>query len=264
MIFVKEKNDAGTTVEEKAKTDLKEMAKMFGKNKYWSIYCIIGLIGSIVGNMGVGVYYFDKIIGDVGIQSAFAGVSALAVVALFVLPPLMKKVHLSKILLYGQLISAGLATISFIFYNNIPILVICYVLSMFATLPGVYAGRIIMCDAALYNEFVGLNRMEGTMSSVLGFMKRAGGALGTFLLGVGLKAIKYDAAATPETLSTLTFWGLRIMMYGLPLLSAAVQALLWSFYKLDDMMPEIKAELERRGETDVKDGEELAEEIIGK
>ena len=144
----------------------------------------------------------------------------------------------------GQIISIVLNLLCFVFYNNLLILVVCYVLNIFVTLPGTYAVRLILMDTAVYNEYMGMNRMEGSMSSVNGFMKRAGGALGTFLLGVGLSVIQYDADAT--TLAPITFWGLRVMMYGLPVISALLQAFLWSRYDLEKRMPQIKEEMAAR------------------
>ncbi len=244
MIFVKEENDTVDTVEEKAKTDLRDIAKMLTKNRYWVTYCIINLISNIVTNMGVGVYYADKVLGNLGVQSLFAGVSALAVFALVLLPKLLKKFHLSTIIKFGCIASTVINLICFIFYKTLPVLLIGHVANIFVTLPSVYAGRLILFDAALYDEFKGLNRMEGTMNSMNGFMIRAGGALGTFLLGVALTLIGYDSNAT--TLAPATEFGLRFMNYGMPAISAALQALLWFTYDLEKRMPQIKEELAAR------------------
>lgn len=244
MLFVKEENEAVEAVEEKVKTDLKDIFQMMGKNRYWIIFCGVTLIANTISNMGVTAYYFDKILGNVGIASIFAGVSALAVFALVLLPKLLKKFHLQKILLVGQLISAVINIICFLFYKNLPILVVGYVLNMFVTIPGTYAVRLLLFDSAIYNEYLGLNCMEGSMNSLYGFCKRAGGAIGAFLLGLALKLIQYDPDAT--TLAPITFWGLRIMMYGLPVLGTVLQALLWSGYALEKKMPQIKEELAAR------------------
>lgn len=79
------------------------------------------------------------------------------------------------------------------------------------------------------------------MASVQGFMKRAGNAAGAFLLGVALKAIGYDQ--TSAELALVTFWGLRFMMYGLPVISALIQALLWFRYDLEKRLPAIRNEM---------------------
>ena len=223
------------------KMDMKEVFQLMTKNGYWMLFCMIALISNTVSNMGVTVYYFTKVLGNLGLQSIFAGVSALAVIALVILPKLMKRFSVQQILMGGLLISALCNLICFIFYNNVPILVVCYVLNMAATVPGVYIVNLILYDCALYNEHLGLHRMEGTMGSLNGFMKRCGSALGSLLLGVGLTLIQYDADAV--TLAPITFWGLRVMMYGIPLLSAVIQAVLWKFYTLEKQIPAIREEL---------------------
>lgn len=241
MIFVKEENDTVEVAEEKVKTELRDILQMLRKNKYLMITSAGLLISNTISSMGVATYYFDKVLGNIGIASVFSAASALAVFALVFLPRLMKKFPLAKILMAGQLAAAVISLVCFVFYNNIPILVICYVLNIFATLPGVYAGRILLFDMAIFNESLNLNRMEGSMASVEGFMRRAGSAVGAFLLGVALKMIGYDQTATE--LAPLTFWGLRFLMYGLPIITALLQAFLWSLYDLEKRMPSIKEAL---------------------
>lgn len=250
FLFVKEKldNEEENLIDEEKeeeKLELKEVFLMLTKNKYWVIYCITALISNTVTNMGVGVYYFDKVIGNLGIQSIFAALSALAVIALVVLPKLMNRFSIKQILMGGLFISIVASAISFIFYKNIPILVAMYVIGMAATVPGVYLVNLILFDNAIYNEYLGLHRMEGSMGSVNGFMRRAGGALGTFLLGVCLTLIGYDSDAA--TISSFTAMGLRVMMYGLPILSSILQLICWKFYDLEERMPAIKEELAKRG-----------------
>ena len=247
--FVKERDDlvniSGETNKEKQKLDIKEIFQMLAKNHQWLLFCVITLIGTIISNLGVQVYYFEKVLGNLGLQSIFAGASALAVFALVLLPKLMRKFRMQQILMVGQIIAAVAYAICFIFYDNVPVLVICYVISMFATVPGTYAVNLILYDNAIYNQYQGMRRMEGTLGSVNGFVKRAGGALGTFFLGVALTVIQYDATA--ETLEPITFWGLRFIMYGLPTICCVITAILWSRYTLEKRLPKMKEELEARG-----------------
>ena len=251
--FIRERDDL--IMEKKQETEklkIRDIFRMLSKNHQWLLVCAITLIGSIIANMGVMVYYFEKILGDVGVQSYFAAASALAVFALVILPKLMKKFRLQQILMAGQFIAAVVLVISFIFYDNIPILIICYVINMFATVPGTYAISLIMYDNAIYNQYLGMHRMEGTLGSVNGFIKRAGSALGSFFLGVGLTLIQYDATAV--TLEPITFWGLRFMMYGLPAISSILQTILWSRYTLEKNLPKMKEEIlarEQKEESEV-------------
>ena len=249
FLFVKEKLDgeeASLINEEKEeeKLELKEVFQMIRRNKYWSLYCLTVLISNIVTNMGVSVYYFDKVLGNLGIQSAFAAVSALAVIALVVLPALMKRFTIKQIMVGGLMISIVASSLSFIFYRTVPLLVVMYVINMAATVPGVYVVNLILYDNAIYNEYLGLHRMEGSMGSVNGFMRRVGGALGTFFLGLCLTLIGYDGEAA--TVASSTIFGLRFMMYGLPVVSAVLQIIIWKFYDLEERLPAIKQELEAR------------------
>ena len=82
------------------------------------------------------------------------------------------------------------------------------------------------------------------MGSVQGFKKRAGSALGSLFLGIALTLMHYDSNMTellPET-----FWGLRILMYGVPVITGLLTVILWKLYTLEKKMPKIKAELEER------------------
>lgn len=247
--FVRERDDlvnmTSDAKKEKQKLDIKEIFHMLANNHQWLLFCVITLLGTVISSLGVQVYYFEKILGNLGLQSIFGAASALAVFALVILPKLMRKYRMQQILMVGQIIAAVAYGICFIFYNNIPILVICYVICMFATVPGTYAVNLILYDNAIYNQYQGMRRMEGTMGSVNGFVKRAGGALGTFFLGVALTAIQYDADAA--TLAPVTFWGLRFMMYGLPTITCVITAILWSRYTLEKRLPEMKEELAARG-----------------
>ena len=244
--FVRERDDLVVDAQaDNEKLKLKEIFQMLTKNHQWVLYCTIVLIGTVVSNMGVAVYYFEKVLGNLGIQSIFAAVSALGVFGLVVLPALLRRFRMQQVLMWGQVIAVASYGICFIFYDNIPILCVMYVISMMAVVPGTYAASMITYDNAIYNQYLGMHRMEGTMGSVNGFVKRAGGALGTFLLGVVLTAIQYDPDAV--TLAPITFWGLRFAQYGLPVISSALSAFLWSRYTLEKNLPKMKEELAAKG-----------------
>lgn len=244
MLFVREENKTVEIMEEKEKTELRGIIQMLRKNRFWMVFCLITLITNVVSNMGVGVYFFEKVLGNLALQSIFAAASSLAVVSLVLLPALMKRFQLRQILMAGQLLSVVFNMIMFIFYKNLPVLVVGYTLNMFVSLPATYVGRLLLMDCAVYNEYLGLNRMEGSMYSIDGFNKRAGSALGTFLLGVSLKVIRYDAAA--PTVSAFTEFGLRFLMFGLPVFTGLLIAFLWSRYTLEKIMPGIKEELKAK------------------
>lgn len=244
FLFVKERDDLVYTRKEQEKLELSQIFKMLGSNRYLWIILLVTLLGSIVGSLGVSVYYFQWILGDLSIQSLFAGVSAIAIVGLAFLPKLLDKFGVQKTLIAGAALSTAAALVSFLFYDNIPVLLICYIFSSMGNLPDTYLVSVLLLDNANYNEYKGLHRMEGSMGSVQGFMKRACSALGSLFLGIALTLMHYDSNMTellPET-----FWGLRILMYGVPVITGLLTVILWKLYTLEKKMPKIKAELEER------------------
>lgn len=244
FIFVKERTDISFEDENTEKVTFKTMWELLKKNRYFTLFMLIGVFSNTVGNMGMGIYFFKHVLGNLGLQSIFSAFSALAVVALVILPKLMEKFSIKQILIAGFIISAVTNLISFIFYTNVPILVVCYVISLFATVPGVYIVKIVMFDNADYNEYLGLPRMEGTMGAINGFANRLGTAFGAFLLGVVLTLIGYNTDAEVQTQATLV--GLRYWTWLFPLVATLLKALMWKFYDLEKKLPEIHNTLEER------------------
>ena len=101
---------------------------------------------------------------------------------------------------------------------------------------------IIQC--ADYNEWIKRPRMEGTMSSLNGFAGKIGAAVGAGALGLLLSAAGYtgDAATTSEASLTM----IRLLYGFIPMALYILVALSLKFYKLDKLMPQIKAEIEER------------------
>ncbi|MCM1098871.1 MAG: MFS transporter [Ruminococcus flavefaciens] len=244
FLFIRERDDLVHEDENAEKVTLREIATLFRKNRYITLFCAIALINNIGSNIGIGTYYFKWVLGDLGVQSIFAAFSALGVIALVILPKVMKKFTVKQILIAGLLVSIVNSFICFLFYKNIPIMVACYVITTIANLPSVYISGIIMFDNADYNEYLGLHRMEGTMGAVRGFMGRIGSAVGVFLMGVILTVIRYDEAAAVQSDFTLT--GLRVCMWLLPVVFTVLQLVLWNLYNIEKELPEVHASLEAK------------------
>lgn len=252
FIFIKEKYDFKENTAEEFK--LKDVFYMLKTNKHIWPFFLTSIMINISTSIGVGQYFFKHVIGNLGIMSIFAAISILALPILFVLPALMRRFTIRQIMVTANAISIVFGLIGFVFYKNIPVLMIVYVVTTMASLPGTYLVGLITLQCAEYNEYCGRRRMEGTIGSVLGFAKNVGAALGTFLAGVALKVIHYDGAA--ETISAGTEQGLRFLMYILPVILLAVQLICMSRYKLEDHIDEIKAaNVARREKAAAADGE---------
>ncbi len=92
------------------------------------------------------------------------------------------------------------------------------------------------------------------MGAITGFASRTGSAFGSFLHGVAITLIGFDA--TLEVQSNMTLIGIRGCTYLLPVASAVVQFLLWKAYNLEAKLPEVHKTLESRR---ARTGEEVQE-----
>lgn len=255
FLFVKERTDIVYSKKEQEKINLKEILDMLRTNRQFWIILAVTFIVNITSNLGLTVYYLEWILGDLGIQSLFAAFSALAIIGLVFMPMLIRKFSIQQLLVGASILSFAVAMVGFFFYDNLPVLIICYILSSVAVLPSTYLMNVLLLDNANYNEYKGMHRMEGSMGSVQGFMKRTGAAFGTFIGGVALTLMRYEDTVAQGTLLPATFWGLRIWCYLLPGFTNLLVAFIWSKYKLEKQMPEIKAELARRHAEEMAAGE---------
>lgn len=104
----------------------------------------------------------------------FAALSILALPVLFILPALMRRFTIRQILVAGNLIAMVAGVVGFLFYKNIPILIVVYIVSTIGTLPGTYIGALIILQCAEYNEYCGKRRMEGRSVRLSGLPRTSG------------------------------------------------------------------------------------------
>ena len=104
--------------------------------------------------------------------------------------------------------------------------------------------NLMVIECADFNEWKGNQRMEGTLSSVTSFATKIGSALGAGVLGILLSASGYigDADLIPESALAM----IRHLYSTIPAVLWLVVALSLLLYKLDKLMPGIRAELEER------------------
>ena len=101
---------------------------------------------------------------------------------------------------------------------------------------------LLIVECADYNEWKGLQRMEGTLGSVTGFASKVGAALGSGALGILLNLSGYvgDAEIIPDAAIMM----LRSLNGLIPAaLWVLVAVGMWVYLRLDNLMPEIKRSL---------------------
>ena len=243
FIFVKEKyTDEDTTSEH---VSLKDMFTMLKSNRY--AWCLAGVNGvtQFVAGLGAATYYFTWIVGDITKYSTLQMFSIVTLFAMLVFPAIIRKKSANFLIFVGSIMGIVGYVINFFAGGNMIVLIIAFMLSGMAALPGSYLRSVLVMDIAKYNEWKGLAPMEGTAAALANFFGKVFTAFGSFILGVLLAAGGYDGTLANQSASALTM--IRVLYSFIPALSMAVMLLCTLVYnKLDKQLPQIEADLAAR------------------
>ncbi|WP_302419720.1 MFS transporter [Blautia marasmi] len=244
MIFVPEKYDVDTSVQNEEKLKVKDIVTLIKTNKYILVMVLMNFVFNFVCNMGVNTYYFTYIVGNIGLMGITAVAQMLAIPLAFVFPKLISKFSTAKLMFVGFLVSAIGYLINAVAGANMPLLLVGSMLTGAGTIPASMLIALIIIECAEFNEWKGNPRMEGTMSSLAGLGAKVGAALGAGALGILLSMVGYTGVA--ETMSETSYTMIRLLYGIVPMILYVLTALSLRIYKLDKLMPQIKADNEAR------------------
>lgn len=244
MLFVKEKYKVDAGVENGEKLKIKDIGVVLKTNKYILIVALMTFVFNFVCNMGVNVYYFTYIVGNVGLMGVLAAAQIIVLPLALAFPKLISKFSTINLMIAGFLISAAGYFLNAIAGGNVGLLTVAGILTGAGTVPASMLVGLVIIECGDYNEWKGIHRMDGTMSSINGLASKVGAAVGTGALGILLSLAGYngDAANMPQTAITMIK-----LLYGIvPMALYLLTALTLKGYKLNKMMPQIKADNEAR------------------
>lgn len=246
FFFIRETVDVDVVDEngEKEKANIRDVKKVLTQNPYIYIVALTLFVFYFVTNMGVNVYYFTYVAHNVSIMGIISAIQMIGIPVVIIFPAIIKRFSTAKLMLAGCLVSAFGYLINFFAGGNILLLGIGAVCYGVGSVPITMLVNLLIIECAGFNEWKGMQRMEGTLGCVTGFATKIGSSVGAGLLGGLLAASGYvgDAALISDS---------AVMM--IRLLFSVIPAILWVlvaaslfFYKLDKLMPQIKADNEAR------------------
>lgn len=244
FLFVKETVDVDIALD--TRVNIRDIVQVIKTNKY--IYPIAGitLIAALWCGMNIGNYYYLYIVGDIALSGIMSIFGFLAIITMALYPVLMKKISIKQLIILGCAFTIPGGLITFFAQKNLAMLAVGSVLLGISTLPINYMSSLMVIDCALYNEYKGIKRMEGTLNSIVGFANKIGGALASFIVGILLSISGFDGTLDVQPHSAI------IMLRGLnglaPIVFAALVVLILSAYTLDKRKPEIEKIVNERRE----------------
>lgn len=244
LVFVKEMPEYGRT-ESQERIKFKEILEMLKRNKYtWVMAGIMGGYNIILG-MNAAVYYFTWIVGDIGKFSILQMLTLPLLIVMFIFPKLMRKMSVTSLIICGGVLGIAGYIVNFFAGDNMTLLMVAFVGTSLSSLPLSYLQTLLVMDVATYNEYLGIQRMEGTCGAVSGFATKVCNGLGNAFLGFLLGMAGYVGTSTVQSASTM-----NMITYTYSIIPAVLWCIVLlctkAFGKLSKKVPEYEAEIKAR------------------
>lgn len=238
FIFVKETNLVEVEIE---KPKIKDIFRVLKGNPYSLIVSGTYFLYSAAVGLGIATYYFQYVVGDLSLMGIATAMSIFVVPLLFVFPKLMKKISMSRLVMFGA-VAAIIGNIMMFFARaNFPVILVANLIGALGILPVTYLTDLLLIDCASYNEWKGEPRMDGTIGAVKGLAGKIGGAFGAALVGFLLSRSGYQGNLEVQPESAIMM--IRVIIGIVPAVLNSLILVLMYFYKLDRLMPKINDEL---------------------
>lgn len=241
------------TIKEKYSLDIqtehasiKDILQVLKVNRHIFYIGFMLLVYQMVANMGVNTYYFTYVVKDIGMMSLLSITSVMFIPVMFIFPPLLKKVSIDRVILWGMLACCVGCVINWFALDNIVLIFIATAFKGIGVVPLSMMYGLMVIDCADFNEWKGLPRMEATLGIIPGLAGNVGNALGSFVLGICLSLSGFITTVEGEIVSQpdSAVLMVRLLASFIPLVFYALAALSMKQYKLSKMMPQIHQDLE--------------------
>ena len=130
--------------------------------------------------------------------------------------------------------------------GSIPIIIVAAILNGIGILPLTYLVDLQVLDCADYNEWKGLPRLEGTLTSFRNFIQKLGTGLGAVLMGLVLEMTGFEGTLAVQGDGALM--SIRALMGLFPMVAYIIVTVLMILYiRLDKQIPHIQEENQAKG-----------------
>lgn len=242
FFFIKENDQVSVAASQRV--TLRDVGTLLKTNKFIYILMMVLLVSMCISNMGVATYYFIYVVGNLGIAGVMSLLAIVVMPTMFLYPKFLKKMTIVQLIQRFMALYFISAVLSWFAKDNLLFLGIAGIFAGAAALPMSYLNGLLIVDLADYNEWIGHHRMEGTLNSVVGFAQQIGAAFGTFLLGAMLSTSGFNGMAKTQPDSAILM--IRFLYCIVPAIGAALMILIFRFWKLDKVKPQMQAELSER------------------
>lgn len=251
FFIIKENSSMQEQTPVQKKINFREGVKLLSKNKYVIILALALLVTNISMNLGaVNPFYFEQVVGDISKQSVVNALGAVGPLLVLCLPILAKKMGKKKLIVTALILGIIGKLLPLLNLQSITLLGIGTVLGTIGYMPLFILTINMVIDCMDYGEWKFKKRGEGIYSCISGFCSKIGTGIGTWLVGFVMMLGGYVSGADTQSQGAVNT---IICVYTVvPAVLYLLAALCMHFYKLDDELPQIQAELAERKTNDLE------------
>ncbi|MCR5716087.1 MAG: MFS transporter [Lachnospiraceae bacterium] len=226
---------------------VKNGLRLLGKNKLVIILCMLSLCSNAISSItqATATYYFKWIFGDVGMASLVSLPTMLTPLFLLVTPILCNKYGTGRILKIGMLSSILGFLIRMVLGVNLTGILIG---SLFVAIGFIPIGTLINIyemECMDYGQWKNGTRIEGMITSAVGFSIKVGSALGSGILGLLMGLSGYISSETVTTQSDTALSMIKILFNLVPLIISLIAFVISLNYTIDKDRAEMNSALQK-------------------
>ena len=245
--FFKTKERVQISSQQKESIPLGESFRLIMRNNYWLIIVGVWVVTALGMGMGmsVGTYYAKYILGDENMAGFLTAISLIpTLVCMIFVAPLSKKFGKRNVALVGSIISILGQALMLLNPASFGWLIVCNVVK------GVGSGGLtgtlfaMVADTIEYGQWKTGKRVEGMLYSSTTFGAKIGAGAGMAIAMGILGSAGYDGLAAVQSASAVSAIRNLYLLAPLPFLIAL--PILYAFYKLDKLYPQVMSDLEKR------------------
>lgn len=244
-----QENEAVVRQEEEESVPFIQAVRYLFGNKYWVIVLLFNLITSVTNNIvsASGAYYCKWIFGDDNLVALVGALGLLPVLVGFIFSaPIIKRFGTKKTVYIGTLGVAIMSAVRCLAPTSFVLYIATGLISSLCQIPLMCLYGVLLAMVVDYNEYKYDKKLLAVSSGAVAFGSKVGGGLGSMILSAFLVIGAYDPTLAVATSS------MRYAIYGfsnyLPLVINIIMFLVFMKFDLEERLPGIQKELEKRRE----------------
>ena len=220
----------------------REGIALLAKNKYVLIIALALLVTNIATNLvAVNPFYFEHVVGDISQQGIVNALAAVGPLSIIFFPTLSKKLGKKRFISFALILGIIGKLLPLLAPKSIVLLSVGGALGTLGYMPIYVLAVNMIIDCMDYGQWKFGKRGEAIYSCISGFCSKVGTGLGNWVVGFGMMLGGFISGAVSQSEAAVS--SIIILYTVVPAAMYLIAAVTMHFYKVDDLLPQIREAL---------------------